>query len=555
MRAFLRPILATLLPALLAAQLPGCMAQNITTRDEWREVGRFDGAETPTGKTELLGQCQEEPGMQAVCKLTLREECALPHFVRKAGTRFVVREQAGGFGPWFPAVLGGFLLIGGSILAIVGAAVEPDPVDGPSADTLTGLKWVGVGGVCASVPTLIWFTAEAARNSDYEEEIPEVTVEKSRDLRWCRETPAVGVELSLVHRSLGRPTSLGRTDARGELRFALRTRLPRVWEDPSAWEDAAIHTEGQKLATLPLRKLKAAALAAQARRALEEGELDRAEAALRSAATSDKDTVGLGDLRVRLQQARAAERQKQEEAARADRQRLVAAAVKQIEKALAKGDLDAAAEAAGEAAAPAGLLPEDDPGALALAALTAKVDLRLTDAQLARARTALARGDLEAAREAANECLGMDSEKHEKSCQAVLDQADAVEARREAAAERAAKQAERTLLAWGKAHFREAKLAARSEVLENLRSPMEAVFQVVNVVANRGDLYIVHLVVDAPNAFGQRVRNSFCVALRLDRKKPSTYHVKTGLAVQECSRYPDPSEFEAMKVLNGWPSE
>ncbi|HOX45654.1 MAG TPA: hypothetical protein PK668_18790 [Myxococcota bacterium] len=555
MRAFLRPILAMLLPALLTAQLPGCMAQNVTTRDEWREIGRFDGAETPTGKTELLGQCQEEPGMQAVCRLTRREECALPHFVKKAGTHFVVREQAGGFGPWFPAVLGGFLLIGGSILAIVGAAAEPDPVDGPSETTLEVLKWGGVGGVGASVPVLIWFTAEAARNADYEEEIPEVTVEKGRDLRWCRETPAADVELSLVHRSLERPLPLGRTDARGELRIGLKERLRRVWEEPSAWEDAVIHSEGNRLATLPLHKLKAVAFTAQARVAMEAGGLDKAEAALRSADTFDKDTAGLAELRVRLQQARASERQKQDEIDRAERQRLVAAAVKQIEKALAKGDLDAAAETTDEAAAPAGLLPKDDPGALALAALTAKVDLRRADAQLAKARTVLARGDLEAAREAANECLGMDSERHTKSCQAVLDQADAVEARREAAAERAEKQAERTLLAWGKAHHREAKLAARSEILENLRSPMEAVFQVVNVVANRGDLYIVHVVVDAPNAFGQMIRDSFCVALRLDRKKPSMYHVKTGMAVQECSRYPDPSEFEAMKGLNGWPSE
>jgi len=112
---------------------------------------------------------------------------------------------------------------------------------------------------------------------------------------------------------------------------------------------------------------------------------------------------------------------------------------------------------------------------------------------------------------------------------------------------------QRTLLkAWGKEHKEDAITSAQSAVSERLKSPSSADWISSKVLENSGSKYIIHLVVDAKNAFGASIRGSFCVALRLDVAKPETYYIQPTFGVQKCARNLPSGFLKMFKELNSW---
>lgn len=93
---------------------------------------------------------------------------------------------------------------------------------------------------------------------------------------------------------------------------------------------------------------------------------------------------------------------------------------------------------------------------------------------------------------------------------------------------------------------------AQDMVSKMLRAPATARWVVTDVVAEQSPHYIVHVVVDAQNAFGGEVRDSYLTALEV--VDSSNYKRKPYSSVIRCRNPPSKDEIWQMKNAN-WPEE
>jgi hypothetical protein len=98
----------------------------------------------------------------------------------------------------------------------------------------------------------------------------------------------------------------------------------------------------------------------------------------------------------------------------------------------------------------------------------------------------------------------------------------------------------------------QAKTGARSLVYENLKAPSTASFESVAIVARQPPKYIAHVVVDAENSFGAKLRSSYLVAIEL---AGDGYKHRPAASLQEINGSPSEAEVIAMRALNGWMDE
>lgn len=93
--------------------------------------------------------------------------------------------------------------------------------------------------------------------------------------------------------------------------------------------------------------------------------------------------------------------------------------------------------------------------------------------------------------------------------------------------------------------------AARRMVLGHLLSPATARFHPVRVLAEDGNLFALHLPVDAQNAFGALLRAHYCVALKVQN---GVIYCSDQSALRECSPSPSETEIALFKGINIWTS-
>jgi hypothetical protein len=102
-----------------------------------------------------------------------------------------------------------------------------------------------------------------------------------------------------------------------------------------------------------------------------------------------------------------------------------------------------------------------------------------------------------------------------------------------------------------------ARSAAETLVSKYLRSPSTASFSDETILRTEGYFYLVHLAVDAQNAFGATIRGYYCVVVSFDKDDPlgaQGYHYNADYAVQECPPEPDALTILAVMGLNHWPA-
>lgn len=103
-------------------------------------------------------------------------------------------------------------------------------------------------------------------------------------------------------------------------------------------------------------------------------------------------------------------------------------------------------------------------------------------------------------------------------------------------------------------HQTAATAIAKSMVSDKLRSPSTASWVVVQVVAEEYPHYVVHVVVDAQNAFGAAIRDSFLVAFEVVDSETGKYRFNEYLGMIKSSNPPTPTEVTAMRASN-WPKK
>ncbi len=94
--------------------------------------------------------------------------------------------------------------------------------------------------------------------------------------------------------------------------------------------------------------------------------------------------------------------------------------------------------------------------------------------------------------------------------------------------------------------------AAKSAIHERLKAPSTASYRLARVMDTRYPRYFVHVVVDAQNSFGARIRESYMVILRI---KPGTnlYSIDKQFGLQRATGVTlTKSEIAIMKSMNGW---
>lgn len=101
----------------------------------------------------------------------------------------------------------------------------------------------------------------------------------------------------------------------------------------------------------------------------------------------------------------------------------------------------------------------------------------------------------------------------------------------------------------------EAKYAAQEIIGKRLKAPSQAKFVTKELVEASENFALVYLEVDAPNSFGVRLRQSYCVVLNFDPPTGETYRWSNVMGVVSCEHgSPDEDTRYALKLANGWPN-
>jgi hypothetical protein len=90
-------------------------------------------------------------------------------------------------------------------------------------------------------------------------------------------------------------------------------------------------------------------------------------------------------------------------------------------------------------------------------------------------------------------------------------------------------------------------------VSEKLIAPSQADFSDRKLIEQERNFALNSVVVDAPNAFGVKLRQTWCVVVRFDPPRGETYAWHRSMGAWDCSAGLQPRDLLARKMVSGWP--
>lgn len=110
-----------------------------------------------------------------------------------------------------------------------------------------------------------------------------------------------------------------------------------------------------------------------------------------------------------------------------------------------------------------------------------------------------------------------------------------------------------TMASCSKVDDSQAIVYAEKIVGETLLSPSSAKYSDERVIERKGNLFLVHLAVDAQNVYGAMIREYYLVVVELsDKGTFGSYFYKKSAAAQRFDRPPDDIGIHATKAVNRW---